>query len=76
MSRSQDDVETLRILLNLPREVLLDDFEPAPVPTGIKSFLRRATRHQLQGLLIEVLHRLRTSRRARPGSGGSLGGDD
>lgn len=40
MSRSQDDVETLRILLNLPREVLLDDFEPVPVPTGIKSFLR------------------------------------
>ena len=67
MSRPQDHLETVLALPNLPRDVLLEDFEPAPVPTGIKSFLRRATRHQLQGLLVEVLHRLRTSH--RPGSG-------
>jgi len=58
MTRSQNDAEMLRILLNYPCQVLLENFEPAPLPTPIESFLGGATRHQLQTLLIETLHRL------------------
>jgi len=58
MTRSQNDAEMLRILLNYPCQALLDNFEPAPLPTPIESFLPRATRHQLQTLLIQILHHL------------------
>jgi len=58
MTRSQHDAEMLRILLNYPCHVLLENFQPAPLPTTIQSFLHGATRHQLQTLLIEIIHRL------------------
>ena len=57
----QHELETLRILLNLPPGVL-DDFEPHQPPKHIQRYIERASRQECQWLLVEVLHRLRTAR--------------
>ncbi|WP_432797683.1 hypothetical protein [Poriferisphaera sp. WC338] len=60
MGRSgRDDLELLSLLLMLPREVLLDDFEPATLPGEVVTMVRRMNRGELQSMLIEVLAALR-----------------
>lgn len=62
----QHELETLRVLLNLPPEVLRD-FEPRRPPQHIQRYVKHADRRECQWLLVDVLHRLRTtaSRRDR-----------
>jgi len=59
-SSHQHELETLRTLLSLPRE-LLADFRPRRPPEAVLRYVQRAPRHEAQWLLVDLLHRLRTA---------------
>lgn len=56
--KHQHELETLRTLLNLPREVL-DKFCPREPPEHVTGYIKSAPKPELQWILVDVLHQLR-----------------
>lgn len=57
-----DDARLLRLLLAVFGDSVEDFADALPPPTGIRSFIRRADRRQLRGLLIETVATLYRTR--------------
>ncbi|MEX0643619.1 MAG: hypothetical protein WD468_13025 [Pirellulales bacterium] len=62
INQPRDELETLRILLNLPPEIL-GQFEPCKPPKHVAQYVAEAPTGELQWLLIDVLHQLRVRAR-------------
>lgn len=56
--KHQHELETLRTLLNLPRDVL-DKFSPREPPEHVTRYIKGAPKPELQWALVDVLHQLR-----------------
>lgn len=64
MTRPRDgDLDALRALLRLPPDFWSTDAPPAPLPDEVRQFVRRATRPELQALLVLTVRRLQSLRR-------------
>ncbi len=57
-----DDALLLRLLLAFFGDSVEDFADALPPPTGVRSFIRRADRRQLRGLLIETVAALYRTR--------------